>query len=134
MIIRRWLSGGPPLSKQGARGLILWSYLSGPDPSILAPYFYPMWTAGASFLPASWSPNLVTLTGVSLILMLYAIVWQECGIDCSVQPKYEAFAPWLFPTAAALMWGYQTADAMDGRQVLHYSCLLSITEVFLPTG
>ena len=26
------------------------------------------------------------------------------------------FAYWLYPTAALLLWGYQTADAMDGRQ------------------
>ena len=50
------------MSKQGARSLILWSYLSGKDPSVLAPYIYPIWTAGASYLPSTWSPNVVTLS------------------------------------------------------------------------
>ena len=31
-------AGGPLLSKQGAHSLILWSYLSDPDPSLLAPW------------------------------------------------------------------------------------------------
>ena len=42
------LTGGPSISKQGARSLVLWSYLSGPDPSFLVPWIYPLWTAGAS--------------------------------------------------------------------------------------
>ena len=110
------MTGGPSISKQGARSLILWSYLSGPDPSLLAPYIYPLWTAGASYLPMKWSPNLVTITGFTLILILYGVVWHQCGIDCAQQDEYEQFAYWLYPLAAALIWGYQTADAMDGRQ------------------
>ena len=109
-------TGGPSLSKQGARSLVLWSYLSGSDPSLLAPYIYPLWTAGASYLPARWSPNVVTLTGFTLILALYAIVWRTCGMDCSAADGFDTFAGWLYPTVAVLMWGYQTADAMDGRQ------------------
>eukprot|EP00948_MAST-09A_sp_MAST-9A-sp1_P000981 g981.t1 len=122
----RNISGGPFLSKQGARSLILWSYLSGKDPSILAPYIYPIWTAGASYLPLSWSPNRVTLTGFTLILILYFLVLHKCSdilsggeagdLDCSAKSDYEEFAPWLFPTVALLLWGYQSADAMDGRQ------------------
>ena len=109
-------TGGPSISKQGARSLILWSYLSGPDPSLLAPYIYPMWTAGATYLPRHWSPNVVTLTGFTLIIVLYSIVWSQCGLDCASAEGFEAFAPWLYPVVAMLMWGYQTADAMDGRQ------------------
>ena len=115
------MTGGPSISKQGARSLILWSYLSGPDPSILAPYIYPLWTAGASYLPMKWSPNLVTLTGFTLILTLYGVVWHRCGIDCAQQEGYEQFAYWLYPLAAALIWGHSPGLTARTRALVPFS-------------
>ena len=108
-------SGGALLTKQGAHSLVLWSYLSDPDPSVLAPYIYPFWTGGAGLLPRC-SPNVVTLTGFTTIVFMAALVQHTCGagLDCSAVDGYDAFAGWLFATVIACVWIYQTADAMDG--------------------
>lgn len=109
----------PLLSKQGAEALILWSYTSSPDPSLLAPILYPFWVKFAYFFPKWWSPNLVTVSGFLTIFTMFLVVQKLGGGETGwTIPNGDSaeFPSWLFPAAGIALWLYQTADAVDGRQ------------------
>lgn len=118
-VFRRVCAGGSILSRRGAQSLILWTYKADSDPSFLAPYLMPVWTKWADFLPEKVSPNVISLSGFLVVFLMFLYVqfltggstgWDIPDSDSTALPW------WFFLAAAAVIWTYQTADAMDGRQ------------------
>lgn len=115
----RGLCGGPLLSRQGAQSIILWTYTAEPDPSLLAPYLMPVWTRWAHLLPAKLSPNIVSLSGLLIVFVMFLYVQFATGGSTGWEiPDHNspALPWWFFPLAAVVIWTYQTADALDGIQ------------------
>ena len=119
LVAIRRLYGGPLLSRQGAQSLILWTYEAEPDPSFLAPYLMPVWTRWAHLLPTRLSPNVVSLSSLLIAVVMFLYVQLASGGATGWEipdAKSPALPWWFFPTAAVIIWAYQTADALDGRQ------------------
>jgi len=80
------------------------------DLSLIAPYFQRFWTAVCAALPSWLAPNCVTVAGLLLLLLSAELCRAE-------SPHFDAPLPSSrLLLHAALLFGYQTLDAVDGKQ------------------
>jgi hypothetical protein len=109
-------SGGPPGGYRyrviGARGrgaLLKYKYTA-VDRSLIAPYFQPFWTWVVTLIPTSVAPNLITTSGLALVVASSAVAW-------AYSPTLDTPLPtWVLLAHAGLVFTYQTLDAVDGKQ------------------
>lgn len=79
---------------------------AGEDQSFLAPFMYKLWRIFFVLVPKRISPNLVTLFGLSMILLAFTVIHITTNDD-------DTFNCLIFAIALFI---YQTADALDGMQ------------------
>ena len=80
------------------------------DLSVLAPYLQRFWTAVCGLLPPWLAPNCVTVGGLLLAVLSVGLCWAG-------SPRLDApLSPAILLLHAALLFGYQTLDAVDGKQ------------------
>jgi ethanolaminephosphotransferase len=78
--------------------------------SLIAPYYQRFWNAVCARLPAWLAPNCVTVAGLLLAVVSAALCWRQ-------SPRFDTpLSPALLLLHAALLFGYQTLDAVDGKQ------------------
>eukprot|EP01064_Diplonema_japonicum_P006674 TRINITY_DN1451_c2_g2_i1.p1 TRINITY_DN1451_c2_g2~~TRINITY_DN1451_c2_g2_i1.p1 ORF type:complete len:425 (+),score=70.49 TRINITY_DN1451_c2_g2_i1:50-1276(+) len=108
----------------GIEGLKKYKY-SGQDLSLVSKYILqPYWRYTVNFLPRTLAPNAVTLVGLGMITGSYLLVEQfspNCRTDT---PK------WVWATVAACLFGYQTLDALDGKQARRTGTSSPLGELF----
>jgi hypothetical protein len=96
---------GPFVGEKGKKGLLAYKYV-GDDQSILAPSMYKIWKAFHKLVPPMTSPNVVTVTGLAIIIA--ATAWANFSTTTPHWVKCIVLSVALFL--------YQTADAVDGLQ------------------
>jgi len=84
----------------------------GADNSLLSKLQQPYWEFCAKLLPSWMAPNLVTLLGFFGVIAAYLLV---C---CFYAPTFqnENIPSYIYYIASALIFFYQTMDAIDGKQ------------------
>ena len=106
------------IGTRGAAALRRYKY-SAVDRSIIAPYLQPYWTRVVSFFPLWLAPNCITAGGLALVVLSCALAWRT-------SPRLDAeLDPSLMMVHAALLFAYQTLDAVDGKQARARSRSLS---------
>ena len=99
----------PLIGATGRRALRSYRY-NAEDLSLLAPYFQRFWNGVCARLPAWLAPNCVTVGGLLLVVLSAALCWET-------SPRLDAHLPAAaLLLHAALLFGYQTLDAVDGKQ------------------
>jgi len=69
-----------------------------------------LWTPAAKLLPAWIAPNLITLFGLTWVILSFCVLSAYC-------PDFEGQAPFFVYLFTGLcVFFYQTLDAMDGKQ------------------
>ena len=97
------------IGTRGAAALRRYKY-SAVDRSIIAPYLQPFWTRVVELIPLWVAPNCVTVSGLVLVVASFALAWRT-------SPSLDAqLAPEVMLVHAALLFAYQTLDAVDGKQ------------------
>jgi len=94
----------PLVTKQGAENIRNYDYHS-QDWSKLVKYLQPFWNKCVTYIPARASPNVVTITGYVFALF-----------GCLSVIFYGETHPWVYGLYAAMLFLYQTFDALDGLQ------------------
>jgi len=98
------------IGHRGRAALLRYKY-SAVDRSIIAPYLQPLWTRVVDLIPAWVAPNCVTTSGLALVVLSSALAYLH-------SPHLDAPLPtWVLLAHAALVFTYQTLDAVDGKQV-----------------
>jgi len=83
-----------------------------PTPSLFEKIFLEKWWTYVveRWCPMWIAPNALTFGGLMLVLIAYVMTW-------GFSPGLAHEAPaWVYVTCAALMFAYQTADGIDGKQ------------------
>ena len=97
------------IGTRGAAALRRYKY-SAVDRSIIAPYLQPFWTRVVELIPLWVAPNCVTVSGLVLVVVSFALAWRTSpSLDAQVAPE-------VMLVHAALLFAYQTLDAVDGKQ------------------
>ena len=122
-------SGGPPggykyrvIGARGRAALLKYKYTA-VDRSLIAPYFQPFWTRVVTLIPTSVAPNLITTSGLALVVASSCLAW-------AYSPTLDTPLPtWVLLAHAGLVFTYQTLDAVDGKQVCRLQHALLSTAV-----
>jgi len=94
----------------GSAALLAYRYTA-VDRSLLAPYLQPYWTAVVRRMPLWVAPNCITAAGLCLVLASFLL-------SALTSPTLDVpVAPAVILLHAALLFAYQTLDAVDGKQV-----------------
>jgi hypothetical protein len=94
----------------GSAALLAYRYTA-VDRSLLAPYLQPYWTAVVRRMPLWVAPNCITAAGLGLVLASFLL-------SALTSPTLDVpVAPAVILLHAALLFAYQTLDAVDGKQV-----------------
>ena len=112
------------ISDRGLAGLKDYRY-SGTDLSLTSKYIMqPYWRWSVNFLPRTMAPNLVTLVGFSMLMLSYTVT-------TAYSPDLRQAAPtWVWLLAAVCVFGYQTLDALDGKQARRTGTSSPLGELF----
>jgi len=69
-----------------------------------------LWTPAAKLLPTWMAPNLITLVGLTTVILSFFLLVSYC-------PNFQGSAPaWVYFFVGFCVFFYQTMDAMDGKQ------------------
>jgi hypothetical protein len=80
------------------------------DRSIIAPWLQPFWTRFVQLVPLWVAPNCITVGGLALIIL-------SCALSWLTSPQLDVTtSTGIMLTHAALLFMYQTLDAVDGKQ------------------
>jgi ethanolaminephosphotransferase len=116
--------GGKYVSDAAVANLRSYKYV-GTDHSLLARHvFQPFWSRVVYLLPYNMAPNMVTLVGWLGMLLGYALVVVYCPTLTEAAPS------WVYYLLAALMFLYQTLDAIDGKQARRLEMASPLGELF----
>eukprot|EP01059_Diplonema_ambulator_P033012 TRINITY_DN6734_c0_g1_i1.p1 TRINITY_DN6734_c0_g1~~TRINITY_DN6734_c0_g1_i1.p1 ORF type:complete len:410 (+),score=99.19 TRINITY_DN6734_c0_g1_i1:64-1293(+) len=108
----------------GIEGLKKYKY-SGQDLSFVSYYILqPYWRWAVNLLPRTVAPNLVTLYGLGMIMASYYLV-EYFSPDCRTEvPR------WVWVIVGLCLFGYQTLDALDGKQARRTGTSSPLGELF----
>jgi hypothetical protein len=83
---------------------------TGEDRSILAPFMYKVWRIFFVLVPKRISPNLITVFGLTMVVLAFTIIHINPGDD-------DLSSHWFNCLICAIaLFIYQTTDALDGMQ------------------
>ena len=97
------------MSKEALVHLKNYKYVSG-EYSIMDKVLTPYWNWVVELLPMWMAPNLVTLTG---LLIVIASTFMYLPFDHTLS---GSFPPLCYIISALSLFAYQTLDAIDGKQ------------------
>ncbi|KAI9511889.1 Choline/ethanolaminephosphotransferase [Russula earlei] len=103
----------------------------GVDKSFLSNYVLnPFWTWFVTLWPEWVAPNMITLTGLAIVLLNFATL--SFYDPAYLAEKGGAKGPphWVYFTWAAGMFLYQTLDAIDGKQARRTGMMGPLGEMF----
>eukprot|EP01063_Lacrimia_lanifica_P020270 TRINITY_DN27600_c0_g1_i1.p1 TRINITY_DN27600_c0_g1~~TRINITY_DN27600_c0_g1_i1.p1 ORF type:complete len:418 (+),score=176.49 TRINITY_DN27600_c0_g1_i1:48-1256(+) len=113
------------VSDDGIAGLKNYKY-SGTDLSLTSKYIMQRWWKYATtFLPRTMAPNLVTLCGFGLLLTSYFVIAAH-----SAECRAMDVPRWVWVLFCLCLFGYQTFDAMDGKQARRTGSSSPLGELF----
>lgn len=112
------------ISPEGISNLKFYKYQC-IDKSLVAKYIgQPFWNGLVNFIPLYVAPNLITLTGLILMIMGYCVVAYH-------SPYIHGNPPgWVFVIASVTTFLYQTLDALDGKQARRTATSSPLGELF----
>ncbi|KAH9964108.1 Choline/ethanolaminephosphotransferase [Russula dissimulans] len=97
-------------------GLRNYSY-KGVDKSLLSNYVLnPFWTWFVTLWPEWVAPNMITLSGLTIVLLNFATLWFYDPTYLGEKGGATGPPHWVYFTWAAGLFLYQTLDAIDGKQ------------------
>ena len=112
------------IDDRAVKGLSKYKY-SGTDLSLLSKYvMQPYWRWGITLFPKSMAPNLITLCGTGMIVASY-IVLSIFSPECTSEVP-----SWCWVLAGLCLFGYQTFDALDGKQARRTGTSSPLGELF----
>lgn len=92
--------------------------------TILDPYLQLWWDSVVKRLPLWLAPNLITLSGL-LIILATSLLFIFYSPDAN-----QDLPPWLLLLGAASIFAYQTLDAIDGKQARRTQSQSQLGELF----
>lgn len=81
------------------------------DKSLLSKYVLkPYWSKFLLLFPTSMAPNLITLSGLSFVVInVLTLLYYDPGLE-------HGCPPWVYVSFAVGLWFYQSFDSIDGMQ------------------
>jgi len=111
------------MSPQGLANLKFYKY-HGVDHSILGPIMQKWWNFAIKFMPLSIAPNMITLSGTVFLIASFLVQLYYC-------PDLKGTAPaWVYFLHFFCLFGYQTMDALDGKQARRTGTSSPLGELF----
>lgn len=111
------------ISEQGKKNLLKYKY-SGSDHSLISPFLQPFWNWVVDFLPSTMAPNTVTFVGFLGLVAAYLLTAFFCSDIEGPMPA------WAYIANIALLFWYQTLDAIDGKQARKTGSSSPLGELF----
>ena len=88
-----------------------YKYTSPPSTSFEKLFLERWWTYVVERWCPLWvAPNALTFGGLMLVMVTYALYWTHTPVLAHTAPS------WMYAVSAVLMFAYQTADGIDGKQ------------------
>ena len=88
-----------------------YKYPSPPSTSFEKLFLERWWTYVVERWCPLWvAPNALTFGGLMLVMVTYALYWTHTPVLAHTAPS------WMYAVSAVLMFAYQTADGIDGKQ------------------